>query len=200
LKYLSLDLEATGLAKNDQIIEFAVVPFCAKKCEFEDSLTQHYFIQCPPFEELEPGLDPWVIRNNRTLIDKAHKDGLPMEEFKRTFQNYLDSKEFKKYFAGQKPVKPMLFGKSLNAIDLPFLNRDLGWDFMRTYFHHQVLDLSCVAHTLADFRMMPEKIRTGSELMDHLQMGEVSHTALEDARNTAIMYFKLVEKFNDLKN
>ena len=36
---------------------------------------------------------------------------------------------------------------------------------------------------------------SGSNLMNYLNMGEVAHTALEDAKNTAIMYLKLLDKF-----
>ena len=44
MKYLSFDIEATGLEKHDLIIEFAMIPFCAKTREFNEDLKKHFFI------------------------------------------------------------------------------------------------------------------------------------------------------------
>ena len=192
MKYLSFDLEATGLNENDKIIEFACVPFCTQKREIEKNLTFHSFIKCPSFENLKPSLDPWVIKHNEHLIRKAHDTGLEINEFKRQLQNYLTQDDLTNYFENQKIT---LFGKSMAAIDLPFLNRDLGWDWMRTYFEHRQLDLSSVSYALIDLGYLPEKCQSGSALMKDLGFGEVSHTALEDSINTANMYLKIIEKF-----
>ncbi|MBT7610480.1 MAG: hypothetical protein HN576_12040 [Bacteriovoracaceae bacterium] len=191
MKYLSFDLEATGLAEHDLIIEFGMTPFCTET-GLEKKLSKHYFIKCPSFEELKPKLDKWVIDHNKELIDTAHTTGISISQFKSELEQYLESFEIKEYFKDSK-VKITLFGKSLNAIDLPFLNRDLGWDFMRKYFHHQVLDLSSTVYSLIDLNLIPEKCISGSDLMSYLKMGEVCHTALEDANNTALMYLKLLE-------
>ncbi len=196
MKYLSIDLEATGLAENDYIIEFGMIPFDAGSGTLEEDLGQQYFIHCPSFEILKPNLDPWVIEHNETLIKKAHSEGLTMTAFKAELQAYLESPRVKKYFNNPRNEKIILFGKSMNAIDLPFLIRDLGWNFMRKYFHHRILDLSSTANTLVDMNYIPENCYNGSGLMKYLGMGEVCHTALEDAKNTAIMYLKLLEKFS----
>jgi DNA polymerase-3 subunit epsilon len=84
----------------------------------------------------------------------------------------------------------------MSAIDLPFLNRDLGWDFMRKYFVHRQLDLSSVSYTLIDLGLLPENCSSGSKLMEFFDMGEVAHTALEDAINTAKIYLKMLQKFS----
>lgn len=193
MKYLSFDIEATGLGEHDLIIEFAMVPFCAETKTLEESLSRHWYIKCPSFEELKPNLDQWVADNMKEVIDKAHSQGVPLAQFKTELTEYLESEDVKKYFTADDKVKIILFGKSMNAIDLPFLNRDLGWDFMRKHFHHQVLDMSSVAMCFADKKLLPESCRSGSGLMKHFQMGDVAHTALEDAKNTAIMYFKTLE-------
>lgn len=193
MKYLSFDLEATGLAENDYIIEFAMVPFCTQSQSIEKNLSEHYFIKCPKFEKLEHRLDPWVIKHNRELIDKASQDGIEINQFKNQLINYLTSKKVLDYFRDTPKDKIILFGKSLNAIDLPFLNRDLGWDFMRTHFHHQVLDLSSVVMSFVDQKKIPQECLSGSGLMNYFKMGDVAHTALEDAINTAKLYFKLLE-------
>ncbi|PIP92585.1 MAG: hypothetical protein COV37_07665 [Bdellovibrio sp. CG11_big_fil_rev_8_21_14_0_20_39_38] len=193
MKYLSFDIEATGLNSHDLIIEIAYVPFDTETLTLEDSLAGHFFIQCPSFEDLKPGLDPWVIEHNQTLIETAHSKGLPIQDFKVKWAQYLESAPVREYFKDYKKVT--LFGKSMSAIDLPFLNRDLGWDWMRKYFEHRQLDLSSVAYNLIDLNIMPAKCMSGSELMKYLGMGDVAHTALEDARNTALMYFEIIKRF-----
>jgi oligoribonuclease (3'-5' exoribonuclease) len=192
MKYLSIDIEATGLAENCQIIEFAMVPFDTKFKRLEENLARTTYVHCPSFEDLKPSLDKWVIDHNEKLIRKAHQDGLSHSEFKNWLTKYLESPEVKDYFENQKIV---LFGKSMTAIDLPFMTRDLGWDFMRKYFHHRNLDLSGFGYGLIDMGILPQGMDSGTNLMNHLGMGEVAHTALEDAKNTAIMYLKLLDKY-----
>jgi len=194
MKYLSFDIEATGLKEFDYIIEFAMVPFDAATNTLEDNLARSYYIKCPPYNELESKLDPWVIEHNKELIIKANSEGLPMGSFKKELQAYLESSQVRDYFSTNQ-CKIILFGKSMNSIDLPFLNRDLGFDFMRRYFHHQVLDLSSVAIGLIDLNMIPKECSSGSDLMKYFKMGDVEHTALADAKNTAIMYLNLIDKF-----
>jgi oligoribonuclease (3'-5' exoribonuclease) len=192
MRYLSFDIEATGLEENDFIIEFAMIPFDAETMTFEEGLAREFIIKCPSFESLKPTLNPWVIQNNKALIENAHAKGIPISEFKENLKKYLESNEVKNYFSNKKIV---LFGKSMNSIDLPFLSRDLGWEFTRNYFHHHVLDLSSVALAMIDLKMLPPECASGSALMKHLGYGEVAHTALSDSKNTAKMYFKLLEKF-----
>lgn len=194
MKYLSFDIEATGLEEHDLIIEFAMVPFCTESMSINESLKKHFYIKSPPFEELKPKLNEWVIQNNKTLIEKAHAQGISLSLFKEELVKYLTSNEVTEYFGNKKIT---LFGKSMSAIDLPFLNRDLGYDFMRQYFNHRQLDLSCVAYALIDTKIIPTECESGSKLMSYLGMGEVAHTALEDAINTAKMYFKLMDKVQE---
>ncbi len=195
MKYLSIDIEATGLDEHDYVIEFGMIPFDTETQHLDENLARNYFISCPSFDNLKNSLNPWVIEHNENLIRKAHAEGLSIKAFKQELIAYLELNDVKRYFANEKKEKIILFGKSMNSIDLPFLTRDLGWHFMRKYFHHRVLDLSSTANTLVDMNYIPKECMSGSGLMKHLKMGEVCHTALEDAKNTAIMYFKLLEMF-----
>lgn len=191
MRYLSFDIEATGLEEHDLIIEFGMVPFDATTGTIELGLKKHFYIKCPTFNSLKPRLNEWVIKNNKELIEKAATQGIKIDEFKSTLTEYFESDEVKNYFNNEKII---LFGKSMNAIDLPFLNRDLGWEFMRKYFSHRVNDLSSYAYNLIDMEILPKDAESGSWLMNHLNMGEVAHTALEDAVNTADMYLRLLKK------
>ncbi|MAZ48148.1 MAG: hypothetical protein CME65_06275 [Halobacteriovoraceae bacterium] len=196
MKYLSFDIEATGLEEDARIIEFAMVPFCTEDKSLNNDLAKHFYIHCPSFEELEPHLNPWVRENNKELIIKANAEGITLAEFKTQMEQYLESSEVKNYFGQERIV---LFGKSISAIDLPFLNRDLGWEWMNKYFHHRNLDLSCVLLSQVDLGNLASGMESGSKIMEYFQMGEVAHTALEDAVNTAQMYLKLLKKFSPSK-
>lgn len=191
MRYLSFDLEATGLEEDALIIEFAMVPIDADELKVESALSKHFYIKCPSFSKLESKLNPWVREHNKTLIEVAHKEGIELPNFKQQLESYLESPQIKEYF---KHEKVRLFGKSINAIDLPFMNRDLGWEWMNKYFHHRCLDLSCFAMGLIDAGLLKAGLDSGSKMMESFGMGEVSHTALEDAVNTAKMYFKILEQ------
>lgn len=192
MKYLSFDIEATGLEEDALIIEFAMIPFCTETKTLEHSLAKQFYVQCPTFEELKPNLNEWVVKNNEDIIRKAHSEGVTQEDFKKILQEYVGSKEVKNYFNNERIV---LFGKSISAIDLPFLNRDLGWEWMNQNFHHRNLDLSCYTLGLIDMGLLEPGMDSGSKLMEYFKMGDVSHTALEDAVNTAQMYLNLLNKF-----
>ena len=190
-----MDIEATGLAENDYLIEFGMIPFDTETMSLNDDLARNYYVHCPSFDDLKTQLDPWVIEHNQDIINKAHKDGISIDKFRKVISEYVNDPEVLDYFFDGKKERITLFGKSVNSIDIPFLNRDLGWDFMKEHFHHRILDLSSTARTLIDLNMMPRECDSGSGLMKYLGLGDVAHTALTDARNTALMYLAILEKF-----
>ena len=102
-----------------------MVPVCSDTKTVHKELGYHSYIKCPSFKELKPGLDEWVIENNESLINKAHSQGTSISNFKSELIKYLELSEVKTYF-NLPEQKITILGKSLNAIDLPFLNRDLG--------------------------------------------------------------------------
>jgi DNA polymerase-3 subunit epsilon len=197
MRYLSFDIEATGLAPECKIIEFAAIPFDTETGTLEHKLAFSTYVQCESFEQLEPSLDPWVIKHNKTLIETAHAKGLPLPEFKQKLSEYLEQDELQHYFE-QKSI--VLFGKSMNAIDLPFLTRDLGDDFMRQYFCHRVLDFSSVCYQLMDMGLLPDGSESGSQLASFLKTQEVAHTALEDAVHMAEMYLQILKAHKEQKD
>lgn len=192
MKYLSFDIEATGLEEDAYIIEFGMIPFDTVTKTLNHKLEKHFYIKCPTYDEMEPNLNEWVKKHNKDLIIQANQEGIELNSFKSELETYLDSPEVKEYFENQ---RVMLFGKSISAIDLPFLNRDLGWEWMNKHFHHRNLDLSCFTLGLIDLGQLENGMDSGAKLMEFLKMGDVCHTALEDAVNTAKMYLKLLEMF-----
>lgn len=191
LKFLSFDIESTGLKEDCLITEFACIPFDTLKNAPEENLAFECLIKCPPFEQLLPTLDEWVAKNQKENIVRSSQKGIQLEIFKTKFTNYLESKDIKDFFG---PDKITLFGKSMNAIDLPFLNRDLGWEYMRKYFNHKVLDLSSAALCLIDLKLLPPEHDSSTKLMSYFNMGKVAHTALDDAKNLSYLYQKLIQK------
>jgi oligoribonuclease (3'-5' exoribonuclease) len=192
MNYLSIDIEATGLRENDLIIEFGMVAVSSENGAIEKDLSFHRYIKCPSFQDLKPGLDKWVIDHNEDLINKSHYEGVTLESFKQQLAEYL-SQEKVKIFFNFPNEKITILGKSLNAIDLPFLNRDLGWNFMRNYFNHQVLDVSSIVMAKIDQKILPKECRSGAKLSKYLNLGEVEHTALADAIQTAEIYLRLIQ-------
>lgn len=192
MKYLSLDIEATGLEPHDLIIELAFVPFDTSTKKIEHQMGKHFYIKCPSFDELKPKLNEWVIEHNKELIEKAHTQGLATKEVKEEWEKYLKSPDVVNYFNKEKII---LFGKSMNSIDLPFIKRDFGDKFFDQYFSHKILDMSSIAFSLIDLGLLPQDAHSSSNLMAQFQMGEVAHTALEDAVNMAKIYLSMIEKY-----
>ena len=192
MRLLSIDLEATGLEKDAYVIEFALTPVDAIKKTIYEDLSFHTFVKCPSFETLKPDLNPWVIENNQNLISKAHDVGIDLGTFKNQLEGFLNSNAITP-FKESKANNYVILGKSLNSIDIPFLNRDLGWEFVKKNFHHQVIDVSSIVRFLISLNILPKHCISGSELSKYLGLGPVDHTALEDAIMTAKIYFKLLE-------
>ena len=192
MRLLSIDLEATGLEKDAYIIEFALTPIDTGQNKIYEELSFHTYIKCPSFNTLKPDLNPWVIKNNENLINKAHNQGIELSTFKNQIEGFLKSNVITP-FKESKTNNYVILGKSLNSIDIPFLNRDLGWDFIKENFHHQVVDVSSVVRFLISLKILPPSCISGSELSKHLGFGPVDHTALEDAILTAKIYFKLLD-------
>lgn len=191
-KYMSLDLETTGLEDDALIIELGFVPVNTKTKEIRENLSYHCYLKCPSFEELEPNLNDFVKKHNKGLIEKAHKEGISKEQFLKEFDEYMNSPKIKEFY-GEEDIKIM--GKSLTALDMPLLQRDFGRnDFLRKYFHHRVQDVSCSSSLAVDLKLLPEGFESSHKLAKFFKLGEdVSHTAISDSIDVAKMYMGIVE-------
>lgn len=192
MKYLSFDLESTGLEDSDLIIEIAFVPVDVEKRKIYQDKAFHCYMKCPSFEELLPNLTEFVIENNEELIREANKKGINKKEFMSKFDKYMNSDFIKKFFGEEKPD---LLGKSVAGIDIPFLIRDFGREqFMRKYFSHRVLDVTSIATFLVQKGELPKDHASSRNLAKFFGLGDdVDHTAVSDSVNMAKIYFNLID-------
>lgn len=192
MKYLSFDIESTGLNDNDLIIEIAFVPVDVKNRKIHKKKSFHCYLKCPTFEELLPNLEEFVITHNKELITTANKKGLSKKKFLKKFDQYMNSDFIKEFFGEE---KPNLLGKSVVGIDIPFLIRDFGRDeFLRKYFSHRVLDISSVATLLVEKGILPEGCASSKKLANYFNLGDdVDHTAVSDSVDMAKIYFLLLD-------
>jgi oligoribonuclease (3'-5' exoribonuclease) len=194
MKVFGQDIESTGVKEDSNMIELAFLPVDHKTRTVEESLLFHRLIKCPSFEELKPELSDWVIEHNQELIEKAHREGCSLAELRADFEEYLNSDAVKEYFGDQPKI---IFGKSLNGIDMPFLTRDLGWDFMRKHFYHQTLDLSTSVMDAINKGLLPAECLSGSKLTKFLLEGkdEVDHRAIADIMDTNKLYWAVEDLY-----
>lgn len=194
--YLSLDTEATGLTKECVLIQLAFVPVDNRNRRVATELGREWLVHCKSYEELEPTLNPWVRENNKTLIQKAHGQGLPIDKLKEEVVAYLTSAPIKALFGNSRPV---ILGKSLSALDIPLLQRTFGEEFYQKYFHHHTVDVTCVARFLVDSGILPPGCESTSAIVKHYGIrAEASHTALNDASDMAQIYLKMIEQMKPL--
>lgn len=190
-RYLSIDTEATGLEEDTHLIQLAFVPVDVSEGKVYLELGWERLVKCPDFEELKPRLNPWVLENMADLIRKAHAEGISLETCQDEVTQYLQSDAIQAFFGGKPPV---LLGKSLSALDIPLLNRSLGWKYMQKAFHHHNLDVTSMAISLCDSGLLPAGTTGSSQLMKHYQLKDgTEHTALSDAIEMADIYIKMVK-------
>jgi DNA polymerase III epsilon subunit-like protein len=191
-KYLSIDTEATGLTEDCVLIQLAFVPVDTSTGRVVRELGVEWLVHCKSFEELKPQLNSWVVENNEALIRNAHEKGITHAALTEEVKKYLKSPDMKAFFGDARPV---FLGKSLSALDIPLLTRTFGPDFMREYFHHHTLDVTCVARALVDSGLLPSGTESSGKLMKHFGLREEpEHTALADALDMADIYIKILEK------
>lgn len=189
--YLSIDTEATGLREGNYLTQLAMVPLDTARGKVFTELGREWLVQCPSYEELEPKLDEWNRKHNKTLIQQAHKEGVVPGELPILVNQYLTSPEVKAIFGEKRPV---ILGKSLSALDIPILKRYLGWDLYEKLFHHHTLDVTCLTRGLVDAGLLPPGCESTTKLVQHYGIREEStHTALNDALDMANIYLKIIE-------
>lgn len=195
-KYLSIDTEATGLKEDCFLIQLAFVPVDTDTESVKLEMGRETLVKCPSFETLRPSLNSWVVKHNREMIERAHAEGIPMDEVRAWVQQYLEWEPVREFFADERPV---FLGKSLSALDIPLMKRYLGEEFMAKRFHHHTADVTSAARLLVDAGVLPPGTASGSKLLGFLQISDnVAHTALADAVDMAEAYIRLVRMLKKL--
>jgi len=190
-KLLSIDTETTGIHEGVELIEFSCVPACPVTREIREDLAFHTLIKCSSYESLEPTLHEWVKEHNKELIEKAHTDGVEMYQFKADLHDYFNSDEIQNYL-GEGRFE--IVGKSMNSLDLPLLERHLGWEFMRKYFSRSTIDVSDVSRYEVLKGNLPKGVTSSKKLMQHFEMGDdVEHTAFADCIDMLKIFFRLLD-------
>lgn len=164
MKYVSLDLETTGLdPKISQVLQIAMV--------LEDTNHQAPVAKLPHFNQLmlnEVLQGSWyaMFEMNRDLIERCQKEGAHPASVWCWAQEWLEDQ-------GYSPTnRAVLAGKNVGTFDWHFLPESL-----RRYFHHRVIDPGSMfidwsqdaPPSLGDLLYPPQKV--------------VRHDALSDARD-----------------
>lgn len=186
MKYLSLDLETTGLNGGLQILEIAAVA--------EDSEVKNMHVDALPYfhcyvlHEQYFG-EAMALAMNASILRK-----IAAHEFKYGKTSALDSGKGQESFIhiqalkfhfgewlcnvyGQNEVIT-LTGKNVGAFDLPFLRNIPGWETGR--FHHRVLDPGTL---YVDWKI-DKKMPSMAQCAERAGLTDVGglHEALFDAR------------------
>lgn len=176
MKYLSIDIETTGLDPNTcQVIEFAAV--------LEDTTKPEVPVEDLPcfrrllMHETLRG-EPYALALNWQLIKRMTE--APTEETCRAGMLGTEFRAWMKQHGlwklGDKDGQVVVAGKNFPNFDLRFLRRLDG--FSTFHFHHRFLDPTM--YYVASGDSTPPSSKT---IMERAGItGDVAHTALEDAR------------------
>lgn len=163
MKYLSLDIETTGLSiEKSLILEIAAVMIVDQK----DPLIFHNIIKYPVIEYGEPGA---LAMNGRLFAAMGSKTlTLPnLEQARENFRSFLAAAI---EYSGDKRLT--VAGKNVASFDIPIL-RNQG--FSTTLFSHRCVDVGSLY--LTDFGKVPSL----SEINTLTGGSKVTHEALKDA-------------------
>lgn len=183
--YLGIDTETTGLEDDCLLIQVGMMPV-NQAGGYDRKMSREWLIECPSFEALEPKLSYWVINHNRALIERAHREGQPAAEVLEQVIEYVESFP-DGFWADEKPV---FFGKSLSALDIPVLIRTFGPTWTRN-FSHLTFDVTSVAFDLVNRGKLPPGCVSINALSKYFGLGEVEHSAVADVVRTADIYQRL---------
>jgi len=172
MKYVSIDLETTGLdADTCQILEFGAViddldhPFDPQPCKIF-----HRFVKQPKYFG-----EPYALALNQqilyTLAANEHEDICPVESLAAQFRGWLVRCGF---FNSNIPVVPA--GKNFAGFDKPFLTK-LPL-FQHVKLHHRCLDPGSMYFD----PVIDDVVPSTQECLRRAGLdSEVSHTVVEDA-------------------
>lgn len=179
MKYVSIDLETTGLNENVcQIIEIgAVIDDSWNHAPIEQLPTFHCYVinEIAVGNNMQQVLtgEPYALGMHSDLLKKLHHQPegnryIPKEEVAGQFQDWLS-----KHFKGEKVT---VAGKNFMGFDMQFLKKLPNFDVSQ--FNHRNIDPAMLYWDI----QRDEKIPNLKTCMERAGLeGKVAHTALEDA-------------------
>lgn len=175
LTFLSVDIESTGLQENDECFEFSAILI-------QDGVTLKTFHQ---YIKVQTVPSPWVEKHLKKTFLLSQEKGVAQEDFIQNFLAFL-----------QNHKNLILLGKSLNALDIPFLKKVLGYETFYKYFSHRTLDLTSIAIFSVLLKKIPDECLSGAHLNKFFNLGKIAHTALEDSENNINVLNKFLEFYS----
>lgn len=180
MKYLSIDIETTGLDPNyHKIIEFG--------CILEDTEKMHLPLGDLPYYHCiiiqEKIGDPIALEMNKELFDLMPYCGITQGQFLKEFYNWCIKRDLAVDEKGR--IKIIAAGKNFSGFDNLFLLEIPGFNQF-FYISKRVIDPS-ILYLNPDDQELPNLqtclTRAGMDC-------DVKHTALEDARDIIILLRK----------
>lgn len=173
MKFLALDIETGGLDRSCSVLEVAFV-----EGDTEDLETP--INDLPLYRQIfKPRLmviDPWALRQHTRsgLLAECFANGADPEWAWEGIRGYLDQ-----YAIRHGLIKPVIAGKNVAGFDLQFFPEQV-----RSQVHYRTIDIGSLFLGLGG-KEPPSLSDILSEIVhpDARARPEVTHTALEDARD-----------------
>ena len=191
MKYVSLDIETTGLnPKKCDIVQFAAVIDDLSDPQPLEKLPTFQTYFCQPTYTGEPyalGMHPGIFKRIADAQQKRIEENefgdrfMSIRDLPTALKNFLTGNGYTEDKYGR--VRVTAAGKNVGMFDLPFLKKKVkSWGDITIL--HRVIDPAILYYEPGDLTLPDSKLcmqRAGLA-------GEVAHTALEDA----LMVVKLV--------
>ena len=134
---------------------------------------------------------PWVIEHNEGLIRNAHEKGIPRGELKNFVSRYMESEPVRRFF---KDERPAFFGQSLERSGHPADDPRAG-----KAVHGKIFSPPHPRHHLRFPRNGRCRSSSAGLRVHHSTRptfrpaNDALHTALSDATDMAMIYFKQLD-------
>jgi DNA polymerase III alpha subunit (gram-positive type) len=190
MKYISLDIETTGLDReNDQVLEIgAIFEDTNKQLSFEEIPKFHAILNHPRYSGTPFAIDLnqriFKILAGRTFLKDdeqvAYDDkfnivraiNVSMEFYKWLYNTTKTSNMY------GEPIKIIVAGKNVASFDIPFLENIPNWNHSRIKFGHRVIDPAMLYIDFNSDLSVPS-LETCLERAEFSP--NVTHNAIEDA-------------------
>lgn len=178
MKYLSLDIETTGLVpEKHEILEIGAVLF---DTDSEEPTGKEFHVRIIHYNDFNA--DPLALTMNSSLLREIYEDNLPSMTYEDAF------KSFEEWLAKNAVERISVCGKNVGSFDVPFLKAK-GFPTEK-WFDCRVLDPSILF-----WQPQIDKFLPGSQKL-YSRAGiktDVAHRALDDARQVGAIVWNYAQ-------